>query len=104
GFSHYKRREWAFHWDVASRWATAVMSELLEEELRAGEYWNVNFPHLAPEEDNLPTRVHCPPSRKPLPLQYTVEPGANGLWDFRYSGVYANREHEDGSDVDHCFG
>ena len=66
--------------------------------LEEGEFWNVNFPH--PEGDGkVPEIVECPVSRRPLPVDFARE--GEGV---RYTGVLNEREWEEGSDVEVCFG
>lgn len=96
-FSHYKILDRAFDWEWAARCAFVAMSELLERCIVPGEYWNVNLPHVPPGE--VPPRVHCSPGRQPLPVRYRSGPEG-----YAYSGVYAQRESEPGSDVEICFG
>ena len=37
-----------------------------------GTFWNVNFPHLTPDEPD-PDVVFCPLDSSPLPLSYRVD-------------------------------
>jgi 5'-nucleotidase len=64
----------------------------------AGTIWNVNFPHLSPE-DREPEVVFCSLDPSPLPLSYHVE-GDQAV----YAGDYQSRIRRPGSDVDVCFG
>jgi 5'-nucleotidase len=71
-----------------------------EGELERGAFWNINLPHFeAGEADEEPSIVVCEPSRRALPVAYERE-GAH----FHYSGVFHEREREEGSDVERCFG
>ena len=63
-----------------------------------GTFWNVNLPHLAPEEPD-PEVVFCPLDPSPLPLHYRVE-----AEQATYAGDYQARLRRPGSDVDVCFG
>jgi 5'-nucleotidase len=96
--SHYLARGRAVDWSRAARWARAVVSRLVAEPWERGTFWNVNFPHLAPE-DREPEVVFCPLDPSPLPLYYHVE-GDQAV----YAGDYQSRLRRPGSDVDVCFG
>lgn len=102
-FSHYKKRGQDFDWPWAARCALEASRPLLEEALSAGDYWNINLPHV-PASDTLPERVHCPPSKRPLPVAFEELDAEDKERRFAYSGVYADREREPGSDIDACFG
>lgn len=96
-FSHYRRRDRNFDWDRASRWAQRVLTLLLNHPWTPGSFWNVNLPHLDPEEAD-PEIVFCPLDPLPLPVSYRQE--ADG---FYYNANYHNRARRPGSDVDVCF-
>jgi 5'-nucleotidase len=95
--SHYRKTKLNFHWDLAAKFTAKVLTDLLARPLTPGHFWNVNLPHLLPEEPE-PEIVFCQPCTKPLPLNYRVEGD-----DLHYVGVYAMRDRTPGSDVDVCF-
>lgn len=96
--SHYVRKELEIDWAAATRRAISVMTQLMEAPLAAGEFWNINLPHLDAGAAE-PEALQCERSRKPLPVKF--ESGENTL---NYAGLYAGREFEPGSDVAECFG
>lgn len=96
--SQYIIRNRPIDWPRAARWARRVIQELLARPYEPGSFWNVNFPHLAPEAPE-PEVVHCPLDPSPLPLVYRVEGEA-----VHYAGNYHERARQPGSDVDVCFG
>lgn len=96
-FSQYRKKGRDFDWPRAERWAGRVLAELLARPPRAGAFFNVNFPHLLPDEPE-PDIVFCPLDPHPLPLSYRHE--EEGLV---YDGNYHLRERVAGADVDVCF-
>lgn len=98
-FSHYRHwPESPWDWTSCVRWTREVLAQLLTEPLAAGEFWNVNFPHLPPEGGE-PEVVFCPVDLAHFELQY--EPVENS---FVYRDVYQQRPRTPGRDVDVCFG
>jgi 5'-nucleotidase len=96
--SHYIARGRAIDWPRTARWAARVLRQLLAMPLEPGTFWNVNFPHLGPDEPD-PEIVFCPLDPSPLPLTYRVEDG-----QATYTGNYQSRARRPLSDVDVCFG
>jgi 5'-nucleotidase len=95
--SHYRKGKLDYNWDAAARWTTTVLSDLLTRPVEAGVYWNVNLPHLLPEEPE-PEIIFCQPCTKPLPINFRIEGD-----DFYYAGDYSKRDRTPKSDVDICF-
>lgn len=99
-FSHYRRAGDAeLDWPRATRWTIRVLAELLPRPTDRGLFYNVNFPHLTPEEPE-PEIIFCPLDPHPLPLSY--HHGENG--EHFYDGHYHSRQRNAGADVDTCFG
>jgi 5'-nucleotidase len=96
--SQYIARGRAIDWPRAARWSGDVLRRLMALPWEAGTFWNVNFPHLAPEEPE-PEVAFCPLDSSPLPLNYRVEAD-----QAVYSGDYQRRARKPGSDIDVCFG
>lgn len=94
--SHWIKRPLTIDWDLATKWTTLVLKELLNRPHIPGTFWNVNLTHLQPESQ--PKIVFCFPSNRPLPIEYKID----GNY-FHYIGEYAQRERHPGSDVDVCF-
>jgi len=98
-FSHYIR-EGSRHldWARATRWTARVLAELLSRPIERGLFYNVNFPHIAPDEPEPPI-VFCPLDPHPLPLSYRHEENGEHFYD----GHYHSRKRTAGADVDTCF-
>ncbi len=95
--SHRIKRPLEIDWDVATRWTSRVLADLLNREPKSGCFWNVNLPHLAPGSAE-PEIVFCLPSTQPLPVVYRIE----GEY-FYYAAEYGSRARAAGTDVDVCF-
>lgn len=98
GFSHYLRRDLAVDWDRAVRWVCQSLGQIVKDDQRDGEYWNVNLPHLAAGEPE-PELVITRPERGALPVQFGTEDGF-----LKYGGIYSQRPYSPGTDVAACFG
>jgi 5'-nucleotidase len=96
--SHYTARGRSIDWPRAARWAAKVLRQLLALTAPVGMFWNVNFPHLGPEEPD-PDLVFCPLDPSPLPLHYRVMAD-----QAVYTGDYQSRSRRPLNDVDVCFG
>jgi 5'-nucleotidase len=96
--SQYQARGRSINWKQAGRLAEAILALLLERPWDAGTFWNVNLPHLAPEEPD-PEIVFCPLDPSPLPLVYRVDGDL-----CVYAGDYQSRVRLAGGDVATCFG
>lgn len=103
-FSHYLIRRLALDWARVASWTGEVFKLLLESGLKPGEFWNVNFPHLPPGSEPMPEVVSCRPARSPLRVGYRAEADDVGTRiAFHYTGEYAARPQDPGSDVEACF-
>ena len=96
--SHWIKKPLIIDWSVASRWTARVIKDLLSRPLPPGSFWNVNLPHLEPDQPE-PKIILCEPSIAPLPVDYRVEGDT-----YHYQGEYAKRDRTPGTDVDICFG
>jgi len=96
-FSYYKKKQLEYDWPLISKWAGRVLTELLAKTWDAGTFWNVNFPHLMPNDAD-PEIVYCRLDPHPLPLNYRHEEGMHF-----YESDYHNRRRAGGTDVDVCF-
>lgn len=99
-FSHYMVKGIAFDWARMSEWTAEILRRLLDEPLGDGEFWNVNFPHIDPGGRPLPQLVRCQPARSPLRVEFASNDDGT---EYRYTGVYATRPRDIGSDVEACF-
>lgn len=97
-FSHYVRAGKSVDWSLASMLVARVFKELQGRPYPEKGFWNVNLPHGEAGEEAVALRF-CAPCRNPLPVSYRREGS-----DFRYNGVYAERQGEKASDVSFCFG
>lgn len=97
--SHYQDRRKAFDWDWAAIASARVIKQLLEIKLPPQSYWNVNLPHLSPEQlDSFPEIIFCEKSSQPLPLEFKTDGDR-----VTYTGRYNLRDRSPNSDVDVCF-
>jgi 5'/3'-nucleotidase len=96
--SHYIAPGRSIDWSRAARWARPVLVGLMARPWEAGTFWNVNLPHLGPEDPE-PEVVFCPVDPSPLPLAFKVEGG-----QAVYAGDYQTRVRRAHADVDVCFG
>jgi 5'-nucleotidase len=96
--SHYLKRGQPVDWGRAAAWVVAVLRDLMARPWQAGQFWNVNLPHLAGGSD-VPPVVFCPLDPSPLPIDFRQD---GDLW--QYAGDYHARRRVPGSDVDVCFG
>ncbi len=96
--SHWIKRPLVVDWDVATRWTSRILTDLLTRPLPPGSFWNVNLPHLEPSQPE-PKIILCQPSIAPLPVDYRLEEDT-----YYYQGKYSDRDRTPGTDVDICFG
>ncbi|MFM1997853.1 MAG: 5-nucleotidase SurE [Planctomycetota bacterium] len=96
--SHYHRRDEAIDWGRAAEWMQEVLADVLPRPLPAGEFWNVNLPHLTAASARPPV-VECRIDPSPLPLGYASD--ADG---WRYRSRYHDRQRVPDGDVAACFG
>ncbi len=96
--SHWIKSPLIIDWEVATRWTSRVLQDLLPRPLPPGSFWNVNLPHLEPDRPE-PKIILCEPSTAPLPVDYRAEGDT-----YHYQGEYAKRDRNTGTDVDICFG
>jgi 5'-nucleotidase len=96
--SQYIARGRALDWPRAARSTRRVLEQLLAESWEPGSFWNVNLPHLTPDEPD-PEIVVCPLDPSPLPLAYRLEAGCAV-----YAGDYQERARMPARDVAICFG
>ena len=96
--SHFKKRQLDFDWPRAGRWTARVLEDLFARGCPPAAFWNVNFPHLAPDEPEPPV-VFCPLDSQALPVSYRREGEL-----FHYDGDYHGRPRDAGGDVAVCMG
>jgi 5'-nucleotidase len=96
--SHYRKRGQAVDWRRAAAWVVPVLRDLTARPCVPGTFWNVNLPHLGPDDPD-PEVVFCRLDPTPLPLSFRE---ADGL--LVYDGDYHRRGRVPGADVDVCFG
>lgn len=97
-FSHYRKRGLEIDWPRASRWMRRTLEDLLGRPCARGSFWNVNLPHLRPDEPD-PKIVFCPLDPNPLPVAFRCEGDL-----YHYEGNYHARSRDEGCDVAVCFG
>jgi 5'-nucleotidase len=107
-FSHYLVRGLELDWARAGCWVSRLLEARPWEDLRGGEWWNINLPHLPQDSGSsmlaMPPLAPTTPARSPLPVVFAEEETTTGkARRFRYNGVYASRPRDPGSDVEACF-
>jgi 5'-nucleotidase len=96
--SQYIQRNRAVDWDLAARWLTPLLRQLLGQAWTPGTLWNINLPHLETPAAEAPEVVFCPLDPHPLPVAFRRD------GDFlHYEGNYHLRPRIAGGDVDVCF-
>jgi len=95
--SQYVRRGLELDWKTSSALASPVICEIMAGTPRAGEYWNINLPHLDPGSEA--EVAECAPDAEPLDVRFEREGDR-----FHFRGSYAGRPRRAGLDVDRCFG
>jgi 5'-nucleotidase len=101
--SQYIRKGIEPDWARAQRWAESMIGQIAGQGGRDPIVWNVGLPSLDGDQDLLGVAV-CPLSTDPLPVRYVMaEPGPAVGWEARYCGVYGERVHQPGTDVDKAF-
>lgn len=96
--SQYISRNGRIDWEVTGRCADGIVGMLLQRELPAGCYWNVNLPHPLDGRSPVGHRF-CDPD--PSPHRYTFDRIGD---DFSYIGTIHERPREPDRDVAVCFG
>jgi len=98
--SQYRKRiSHSFDWDQATSSLRVVLASLLDRELPAERFWNVNLPDLSEAgTSQVPAIAFCETDPSPLPMDYQH----NGSLS-TYSGTYQERTRVAGRDVATCF-
>lgn len=97
-FSQYLRQpEYMQDWSRTIKWTQRILAELLPQELPPGQFWNVNFPALKPDDPE-PDIVYCPHDVSQIDLNYDWnDEGAI------YRGQFRLRGSRPGCDIQVCF-
>jgi 5'-nucleotidase len=95
--SQYHKKGRPIDWDRAAAWVLPLLRRLTAEPWARGTFWNVNLPHLRPDEPD-PEAVVCRLDPAPLPLSFRRDGDT-----LHYDGDYHSRRRERGTDVDVCF-
>ncbi|MBW1698010.1 MAG: 5'/3'-nucleotidase SurE [Deltaproteobacteria bacterium] len=95
--SHYVAKNRQIDWDLARLRVKSLICRLISERLQPGCFLNVNLPHPADDETDLPV-VFCSLDTNPHGVHYYKD--GNQLI---YDGDYHSRPRQPGRDVDVCF-
>ena len=98
--SQYRRgMSSAFDWKAGGKQLQNVLSCLLQLDLSAGRFWNVNLPDGPENGSNSSGElVFCESDPSPLPMDYRHDESTS-----KYSGRYHDRARVSGLDIDNCF-
>lgn len=96
-FSNYRQKGCEIDWAIATRLAIRVLEKLIPSPIEPQHYWNVNLPQYAIQAPT-PKLTFCASCRQPLPSTFRIEED-----QLYYSGEYAKRRYDSGSDVETCF-
>jgi 5'-nucleotidase len=96
--SQYHKKGVPIDWHRSGAWVQPLLSMLMARPWTRGTFWNVNLPHLRPDDPD-PEAVECPLDPLPLPLSFRREGDL-----LHYDGDYHGRRRARGTDVDVCFG
>ncbi len=96
--SQYIARDWTIDWSTAQAHASRCLAAIMDRQLDAGQFWNINLPSGAADAGATAFRV-CPLDTHPHRYRYVEEQGV-----YRYEGIIHDRPRSAGSDVDVCFG
>ncbi|MFM9011043.1 MAG: 5'/3'-nucleotidase SurE, partial [Planctomycetota bacterium] len=96
--SQYRGRDAVIDWERAAAWLAPVVASVLAAPQRAGEFWNVNLPSVAPA-GRTPEAVECPVDPSPFALEFRDSPEG-----FHWAADYHRRPRLPRHDVEVCFG
>lgn len=96
--SQYISRGGSIDWNHTRKHSAGIISELMAQGVRPGQYWNVNLPHPL-NGDVPPGHVVCDLDRNAHDYSYVKD-----VDGYRLQGVIHNRPRDVGADVDVCFG
>ncbi len=96
--SQYIARDCPIDWNLTGLLAARIIGLLMQEELPAGCYWNINLPHPLAAHVAVPHRF-CPPDINPHQYVFRREDG-----EYHYEGTIHERPRAPGRDVAVCFG
>lgn len=88
-----------FEWQLAAEVTERVISDLVESDLAAGEYFNVNLPDTQGASVADLEVIHTEINRHPLPSNFEQLPNDEII----YCGKYKDRQRDAGLDADVCF-
>lgn len=95
--SQYVAKGRPVDWEVVQRRVVPVLESLLSGKAARGEFWNVNLPH--PAHDDEVDGLVCALDTRPLGVVYRKEGEA-----FVYEAEYHKRPRQPGRDVEVCLG
>jgi len=96
--SQYIAPEQKIDWEITGRHVSQILSMIMKQPLKKGQFWNLNMPHPL-DSSTFPEFQHCEPDKNPHIYLYQ-----KNSRHYLYTGVIHNRPRATGSDVDVCFG
>lgn len=88
-----------FEWQLAAEVTQRVICDLIESDLAAGQYFNVNLPDTQGDSVTNLDVIHTEINRHPLPSNFEKLPNDEII----YCGKYKDRQRDEGLDADVCF-
>ena len=95
--SQYVARDRQIDWDITGYHAAAALNWLMEREIAASHFWNVNLPHPLIDHSELPVEF-C--GLDTNPHKYDFRKNEN---EYIYNGSIHERPRDPGTDVAVCF-
>ncbi|MFO7837928.1 MAG: 5'/3'-nucleotidase SurE [Desulfosalsimonadaceae bacterium] len=96
--SQYQAAGHKIDWAATSYHAAAILALIMEKELAAGRFWNINLPHPL-DFDSVLRHRHCGLEKRPHDFDFVQTHRS-----YSYSGDIHARPRSGGSDVDVCYG
>jgi 5'-nucleotidase len=95
--SQYVARDRQIDWDLTGHHAAAILKLLMERDIAASHFWNVNLPHPLVDHAEIPVQFCCLDTN---PHKYDYQKNEN---EYLYDGSIHERPRDPGTDVAVCF-
>lgn len=95
--SQYVAREYGIDWAVTGYHVSKILPVIMEKDLSAGQYWNINMPHPL-DFNSEPEYQFCRLEKSPYDYIFLRNSDL-----YYYEGSIHNRPRGAGTDVDACY-